>query len=94
MTPTAKDIEAWVKLATAGLPPHAICERMAIANLREAAIQAIQALGLKAPPPATLVPCRLVPKASCQVDGCDCGDVLNHGIGHLGADWSGRPGDL
>lgn len=27
------------------------------------------------------------PKPSCGVDGCTCGDILNHGIGDRGADW-------
>lgn len=31
------------------------------------------------------------PKPSCGVDGCGCGDILNHGIGELGVDWRGRP---
>lgn len=30
---------------------------------------------------------RVVPKPSCGVDGCECGDVLNHGINGHGVNW-------
>lgn len=91
LSPTEEDLQRWATVVEQALPTAALGARLALSSLLCAVIQKDKAVSVLTQEIADLRAARphlrLLPKPSCGIDGCSCGDVLNHGIAEHGADW-------